>query len=137
MEYTKIFEFAKAYADLGVKEKKIIEYLFVTDFKGGYTKLAKKINMDVSNLRNTIKYLDALSIVYIGYEKYIDKLEVKQNKNGKNITSHNHMKYCFIVDGWMDILIRQYQNGNIFHDENSKKIFVNKMNKLIFNNDDN
>ena len=132
MNYKKTFEFAKAYAELGIKERKIMEYLFELDvFEGGYSKLAKQINLDASNVRNTIKYLDALGIVNICYDKSINELEFKQDKNGKIITSHNHMKACFIVDDWMEILMKQYQNGNIYREDVNKKSFTDTMEKLI------
>lgn len=131
--YKKTFEFAKAYAELGVKERKIMEYLFEFDvFEGGYSKLAREINMDARNLRNELKYLEALGIVNICYDKYIDELEFKQNKNGKIITSHNHMKACFIVDGWMDTIIRKYHDGKIYHDESKKKKLVDEMTQLLY-----
>lgn len=132
MSYEKTFELMKAYAKLGIKEQTIMENLFETDvFEGGYSKLAKQINMEVSNVRNTLKYLDALGVVNICYDKPINEIEVYQNKNGKIINKHNHMKACFIVDGWMEILIKHYQNGNIYRDEVKKKAYTEKMTELL------
>lgn len=132
MNYEKTFELAKAYAQLGVKERKIMECLFEKDFMGSYSELAKMLNIDVSNLRNALKYLEALGIVHIGYCKYIDELKFKRNKNGKVITSYNPMKYCYIVDGWMETLIEQYHKGNIYHDNIHKKLFVDEFTNLMY-----
>ena len=104
INYEKTFVFAKAYAQLGIRERSVIEYLFEKDvFKGGYSSLARKLNYDVSNLRKTLKHLKELGVIYIGYNKYDDELEIKKNKN-------LFMKYCFIVDGWMDLLIQKYES---------------------------
>ena len=132
MNYKKVFEVAKAYAELGAKERKVMEYLFNDVFEGSYSELAQQVNMNQSNLRNSLKYLDALGIVNIVYFKSIDELKFKQNKNGKIITSHNPMRACYIVDGWMDIIIRQYQKGNIYHDDINKKSFTDKITKLMY-----
>lgn len=132
MDYKKTFELAKAYAALGAKERQIMEYLFEQDFEGGYSELSKTLKMDQSNLRNTLKYLEALGVVHIGYCKYIDELKFKTNKNGKIITSHNPMRYCFIVDGWMDTLINQYHKGNIHHDNIRKKTFIDEYTSLMY-----
>ena len=131
--YEKTFELMKAYAELGVKERKIMEYLFkLSVFEGGYTKLAREINMDIRNLRNTLKYLDALGVVYIKNEKYIDEVEFYQNKNGKIIAKPNNMKACFIVVDWMKTLVNRYHDGKIYHEESKKKKFVDEMTELFY-----
>lgn len=136
-DYEKTFELMKAYAELGVKERKIMEYLFTMPyFEGTYSQLAKQINMDANNLRNTLLYLDALGIVYIKYKKSISELEFKTNCNGKIITSVNKMKACFIVAGWMETLVKRYHDGKIYHEENKKKKFVDEMTELDFKDND-
>ena len=130
--YKKTFEVIKAYAELGFKERKIMEYLFELDvFEGGYSDLARQVNLDVSNVRNTIKYLDALGVVNICFDKPINEIEFYQNKNGKMIAKHNNMKACFIVDGWLDVLIKRYQDGNIYHEQSKKKAFTDYMEELL------
>ncbi len=125
MSYEKTFELMKAYAELGAKERRIMEYLFKLDvFEGSYSQLAREVNMDDRNLRNTLKYLDALGVVYIKNEKYLDEVEFKTNCNGKIVASVNKMKYCYIVRGWMETLINKYHDGKIYHDENKKKKLV-------------
>ena len=115
MEYKKMFELMEAYAALGSKERKTLNYLFKLDiFKGGYSQLARQIKMDVGNLRNTLKYLEALGIVYICY----DDENLKYNK----------MDSCFIVYNWMDNLLYQFENDNIFQEEKQKKAFIKKLN---------
>ena len=65
IEYNKIFGLMEAYAALGSKERKTLHYLFKMDiFKGSYSQLARQIKMDAGNLRNTLKYLEALGIIY-------------------------------------------------------------------------
>ena len=130
--YKKTFEVMKAYAELGAKERKIMEYLFELDvFEGGYSQLAREINMDVANTRITVKYLDALGVVNICFDKPINEIEFYQNKNGKMVAKHNNMKACFIVDGWLDVLIKRYQDGNIYHEDSKKKAFIDYMEKLL------
>lgn len=133
MNYEKTFELMKAYAELGVKERRIMEYLFKLDrFVGGYSKLARELNMDIRNLRNTLKYLDALGVVYIKNEKYISEVEFKTNCNGKIVASVNPMKYCYIVVDWMDTLIKRYHDGKIYHNENKKKKFVDEDTRILY-----
>ena len=130
--YEKTFELMKAYGELGAIERRIMEYLFKLDFfEGTYSQLAKEINMDARNLTNTLKYLNALGIVYIKNEKYLDELEFT-NKNGKIHTSINKMKACFIVDGWMETLIRKYHDGKITQKNNEKRQIIEEDNKIIF-----
>lgn len=125
LNYNKTFELMKIYAFLGVKEQAIIEYLVeVNNFEGGYSKLGRKIDMEVSNLRNTLRYLDALGIVKICYDKPMNEIETYKDKNGKTLKKHNHMKSCYLVNGWFDILIREYKKGNIYREEIKKKQFV-------------
>jgi predicted transcriptional regulator with HTH domain len=128
----KTFELMKAYAELGLQERKIIEYLYELEiFEGDYSQLAREVNLDISNLRKTLKYLDSLSIVFIKTEKYLDEVKLKTNRNGKTYTTYNKMEYCFLVEGWTDILVNQYRYGNIFHDDKSKRMFVNETIKML------
>lgn len=80
--------------------------------------------MEVSNLRHALRYLDALGIVKICYEKPFNEIEIYKDKNGKTLKKHNHMKSCYLVNGWFDVLIIQYKKGNIFHEEIKKKWFT-------------
>ena len=112
--YQETFELMAAYRRLGARENLIIEHLMKIDsFKGGYTELAKKLNIDKSNLRNCLIYLDSLGIVYIVKEKADDEVR-------KNDRTFNKMKACFLVDGWMEILINQYRKG-LIHSSVPKK----------------
>ena len=116
IEYNKIYGLMEAYAALGSKERKILKYLFKLDiFKGCYSQLARQIKMDVGNLRNTLKYLETLGIVYICYD----------DENSK----YNKMVACFIVYNWMDNLSYQFENGNIFQEEAQKKAFIKALKK--------
>lgn len=129
----KKMELMKAYASLGLQERKIIEYLYELErFEGDYSQLARKVNLDISNLRKTLKYLDSLSIVFIKTEKYLYELKLKTNRSGKTYTTYNKMEYCFLVEGWTDILVNQYRNGKIFHDDKNKRMFVNETTKTLY-----
>ena len=86
MENNKTFELMKAYSNLGAKEQVVIEYLSkVNIFEGGYSKLGRKVNVLTSNIRHTLRYLDALGIVKICYEKPMNEIETYKDKNGKTL----------------------------------------------------
>ena len=125
MENNKTFELMKAYSNLGAKEQVVIEYLFEeNNFEGSYSKLARKVNLQISNLRHTLRYLDALGIVKICYDKPMNEIETYKDKNGKTLKKHNPMKSCYLVNSWFDVLIREYKMGNIYCEEIKKKQFV-------------
>lgn len=130
--YKKTFEVMKAYAALGAKERKIIEHLYGLDvFEGGYSDLSRQLNLEVANVRSAVKYLDALGVVNICYAKPVNEIEYYQNKNGKTVAKHNNMKACFLVAGWLDVLIDRYHAGEIYHDERKKKAFTDHFDKLL------
>lgn len=130
--YQETFELMQAYRRLGARENLIIGYLMTMDcFKGGYNDLAKEIAIDCSNLRNCLLYLDCLGIVNIVKED--NESEAKQiiRKDGILMTI-NKMKACFLVDGWMEILIKQYRKG-LIHSSVPKKNEVIKHFKVLEN----
>lgn len=128
--YEETFDLMVAYHKLGERENKIIQYLMtMSAFDGSYSELAKKLNMNYSNLRFILLYLDALGIVHIVRDKYIDEEKTIVRKDGKTMT-FNKMKACFLVDGWMDILVKRYNDGNIYDDIPSKRAFVEQMKAL-------
>lgn len=101
--YTMNFDYGETYTlmrkfhDLGKNEVSIMDYLFQTDvYEGTYSDLAKETGIDVSNLRKCVNHLESLGIVYIVHKYYEDEVEEG---------AYNPMKACFIVDGWMHILL--------------------------------
>lgn len=128
--YEQTFDLMAAYHDLGERENKIIKYLMtMVMFDGGYKELADATNIEVSNLRNCLLYLDALGIVNIVRCKYEDEVKRTLRKDGK-IASFNKMKSCYLVDGWMETLIRQYKKGLIHNNVSKKKNVIEQM-KLL------
>lgn len=129
--YQETFELMKAYHSLGEPENKIIQYLMKMDyFEGNYVELAKEINMEQGNLRNFLLYLDALGIVNIVRSKYIDEVKQYIRKDRRKASTHNKMKACYLVDGWMDILVNQYKKGNILVNAIQKKEYINHIKEL-------
>lgn len=90
--YNEVFEIAKCYAELEQQERTIIAYLFdIPMFEGGYSDLAKAVNLCVDNMRKTLAKLQHMGIVYVQHNRYDD--------NGEN--GHGGMARCFLVAGWM------------------------------------
>ena len=81
-------------------------------FEGGYRELAFATNIEVSNLRNCLIYLDALGIVKIVRCKEDNDAKHTLRKDGK-VATFNRMIACYLVDNWMEALIKQYEQGNI------------------------
>ena len=121
--YNKTFTAMKAYSELGVQERSIIEFLFKRSvFNGNYSQLARAIKLDPANVRKILKYLHALGIVYIVYNK--PEIEVIQTKSGK-------MKTCFLVVGWMETLIKRYQDGEIYQSDAKRFDYIKKMDEQL------
>lgn len=116
LNYNNTFELMKIYSKLGETERKVIEYLFELEtFEGNYSQLARAVNIDVSDLTHSLKYLNALGLVYIGYKQEIKKFKI--------------MTTCFLVYGWLETLHHQYNNGNIVYSINDKiKFYKEKLN---------
>lgn len=99
-DYKKMYKFARCFYELNPLEVEIIDYLFQYDVaEVDYTSLAKAVGKDNSNIRKAALKLQEKGIVCI-VNKYTED-EVKE----KNIKI-NPIKAMFIVDGWIDNLIK-------------------------------
>lgn len=96
-DYYKTFNLCKAYANLGIRKQRIIEFLFSVDaFTGTYTEFTKQliknqdlqlsIKQNISNIRKDLKYLEENNIIHIG--------NAVKNK-----------KLIFLLDDWMNSLV--------------------------------
>lgn len=122
-DYNKAYIAMKAYSELGEQEKNIIEFLFQKNaFEGNYSQFGREINMHYANARKILKYLHALGIVYIVYDK--PEIEVIRTKRGK-------MKACFLIFNWMEVLIKKYQEGSIYQTDIMKFEYINKSDEQL------
>lgn len=93
-DYQNVWQLMKAYRSLTKQEAMIMEYLWNNGAEITYSKLAKELNIDASNIRKALLHMEEIGIICI-VRKY-NKKEHKKN---------NSMTACFIVDGWMDNLL--------------------------------
>lgn len=115
-DYRKTFELCKKYAQLGGRQQKIIEFLFERDyFEGNYSDLAKAlgytcmykntkgvyVDANASNIRKDTRKLADLGLVNIVFD---DRTEY--DDDGNVITKNNRPKAFFLVDGWLDTLVK-------------------------------
>ena len=104
MKYTywQTFELMKKYAELNPLQREIISFLFeYVVFNGGYTTLTESLGRsksDVSNIRKALLSLENKGLIFIKRKNPVED-------DDGNILKSSPMKSCFIVDGWMDILI--------------------------------
>lgn len=99
-DYYKTFNLCKAYANLGIRKQRIIEFLFNVDaFEGTYTEFTKQliknqdlqlsIKQNISNIRKDLKCLEENNIIYI-------RNDIKNKK------------LIFLMDDWMNSLVNLY-----------------------------
>lgn len=90
--YEKTFRICQAYHSLGVQEAAIIDVLFGANrFSGDYTEMGRHIGRSASNTRKAILHLEKMGLVC-----------VKRGGAGR-------MTICFLIDGWMDALIKNFE----------------------------
>lgn len=100
-DYKGTYKLMRKFYNLGANEVRIMDYLMERDYAEiTYSKLTEEIGLDkktmVSNVRKAILHLQELKLVCV-VNKYTEE-ECKTNSNP--------MKSCFIVDGWMDNLLK-------------------------------
>ena len=99
--YKDTYKLMRKFYNLGANEVRIMDYLMERDVAEiTYSKLTEEIGLDkktmVSNVRKAVLHLQELKLVCV-INKYAGD-ECKANSNP--------MKACFIVDGWMDNLLK-------------------------------
>lgn len=96
------YKLMRKFYNLSASEVRIMDYLMERAYAEiTYSKLTEELGLDkqkmTSNVRKAILHLQELGIVYVVNKYYADD-ECQINPNP--------MKACFIVDGWMDNLLK-------------------------------
>lgn len=112
--YQKTFELCKAYASLGERKQRIVEFMFERDiFKGNFSDLTRQLNYDVkknaSNIRKEVQTLERLGLICVYYNSEENDYKVEFTDDGERITKYVAPLGMFLVDGWMDNLIKHYK----------------------------
>lgn len=96
LDYQQTYQLMRKFRELGKIEVLIIDYLMSTDVaEVTYSELAKIIGKDTSNTRKAVQSLENRGIIHVVYKSYDDE----------NDCGCGPMVACFIVDGWMHILL--------------------------------
>ena len=99
--YQDKYKLMRKFYNLSASEVRIMDYLMERDYAEiTYSKLTEELGLDkqkmTSNVRKAILHLQKLGIVYV----------VNKYAEDESPVSGNPMKACFIVDGWMDNLLK-------------------------------
>ena len=101
-----IFLLMKNYQKLNPQKTSIINFLHECDvFEGGYTDLAEAMGIakkNAPNIRKALIKLDEMGIVCI-----VRQPSAIYDDDG-NVVKSAPMKACFLVDGWMNVLLNAY-----------------------------
>lgn len=96
LDYKQTYQLMRKFRELGKIEVLIMDYLMSTDVaEVTYSELGKIIGKDASNTRKAVQRLENRGIVHVVYKSYDDE----------NDCGCGAMVACFIVDGWMHILL--------------------------------
>lgn len=114
LDYRQTFDLCTQYARLGSRKQRIIEFLFERDyFEGNFTDLTRALgynrnyqnnigNVNASNIRKECNKLAELGLINIVYD---DRTEY--DDDGNILTKVNYPKAFFLMDGWIDALLRK------------------------------
>lgn len=96
LDYQQTYQLMRKFQEIGKIETLIMDYLMQRSYaEVTYTELGEIIGKDSSNTRKAIKRLENRGIVHIVYESYDEEKDC----------GCGAMTACFIVDGWMHILL--------------------------------
>ena len=99
--YREMYKLLRNFHELGKTEVGIMDYLMQRDiYYGGFTDLTKAIGYDrgyESNLRKAMLRLEKAGFIHIVRKYYEDEAKGRRNS----------MTACFIIDGWMDLLLKK------------------------------
>lgn len=100
-KYKDTYKLMRKFYNLGASEVRIMDYLMERDVAEiTYSKLTEEIGLNkktmVSNVRKAVLHLQELKLVCV----------VNKYTEGECKANSNPMKACFIVDDWMDNLLK-------------------------------
>lgn len=96
LDYQQTYQLMRKFRELGKVEVLIMDYLMQRRYaEVTYSELGKIIGKDTSNTRKAVQNLENRGIVHIVHKSYDDE----------NDCGCGPMVACFIVDGWMHILL--------------------------------
>ena len=99
--YKNEYKLMRKFYNLSAIEVHIMDYLMERDYAEiTYSKLTEELGLDkkkmTSNVRKAILHLQELKLVCVVNKYYVDERPANSNP----------MKACFIVDGWMENLLK-------------------------------